>query len=153
MQIPEGPERKHDRGLFLDLRTYCIFLSGKGIPVRQVKVLDLDDFINYLGKVLENSKRTIARKIVTLRAFYKYLYRIDEIETDIMKKIDSPRFKQALPKYLTIEQQEKLIEYFETRPEKRKLGKWLKERNRAILLVLLDTGLRVSKLCNTKIED
>ncbi|MCD4717437.1 MAG: tyrosine-type recombinase/integrase [Desulfobacterales bacterium] len=140
-------------GYYADLRTYDVYLTEQGVPFREVTTKDLDDFITYLATVLKNSKSTIARKVQTLRAFYKYLYRMDEVNSDVMKKIDAPRIRRGLPKYLTLEQQQKLIDYFDKRPGREIISKWIRARDRAMVIMFLDTGLRVSELVSVKLND
>ena len=70
-----------------------------------------------------------------------------------MKKIDSPKLKRSLPKYLALEQQEKLLDYFDTRQGNRAMSPMIRKRDKALTMVLLDAGLRVSELCNIKIPD
>ena len=138
---------------FFDLTTYDYFLKKNGFNVRDVETRDIDSYIMYVGDILKNQRATVVRKVATLRAFYKYLYRLDEVKTDIMKKIEAPRMKKPLPRFLSLDQQKQLIEYFDKRIKNQAVSRWIHKRNKAIVIVFLDTGLRVSELCNMKLND
>ncbi|MDX1682100.1 MAG: tyrosine recombinase XerC [Phycisphaeraceae bacterium] len=85
------------------------------------------------------SRATVARKIATLRSFYKWLMREGMIERNPMTLIRSPKPDQRLPKSISVEKVEKLIAA--PNPEKT-----LGARDRAILETLYSSGVRVSEL-------
>ncbi len=100
---------------------------------------DIEDFLLYLS---ENSytKKTISRKINAIKTFFKYLMDIGEVTTDPAQLIQHPKLEQSAPRILS------KIEY-------RALRDTVKEdvRTRAIIEVLLQTGVRVSELANIRI--
>jgi integrase/recombinase XerD len=86
------------------------------------------------------SPRSIARHLATLRNFYGFLLREGFIDNDPSEHIRSPRQWQTIPKFLNLEDIEKLIGAPDTaRPNGL--------RDRAMLELLYATGLRVSELC------
>jgi integrase/recombinase XerD len=86
------------------------------------------------------SPRSVARHIATLRNFYGFLLREGLIEEDPSEHLRAPRQWQTIPKFLNLEDIEKLI----TTPDTaRPTGL----RDRAMLELLYATGLRVSELC------
>ncbi len=102
-------------------------------------------FLAYLGE-LEYSPSTLARKIATLRSFYKYLARIGRVETNPMILIRTPKQSKRLPKAISVEQIEQLLA---TPNDKTTLG----ARDRAILETLYSTGIRVSELVDLNRAD
>ncbi|MHC4294055.1 MAG: tyrosine recombinase XerC [Planctomycetota bacterium] len=92
------------------------------------------------------SKATVARKLATLRSFYKFLVRIDAVESSPLSAIRTPRQDKRLPKYLDVEQVAALLEA----PDARTL---LGARDRAILETIYSGGLRTSELVSLNIED
>lgn len=94
----------------------------------------------------EYSKATVARKLATLRSFYKYLVRTGEIEASPVSAVRSPRQDKRLPKCLDIGQIEALMSAPDT-------GTLLGSRDRALLETLYAAGLRVSELVGLDIED
>jgi integrase/recombinase XerC len=94
----------------------------------------------------EYSKATVARKLATLRSFYKFLVRIEAVEASPVSVIRTPRQDRRLPKYLDIEQVEALLAAPDT-------ATLLGARDRAILETIYSAGLRVSELVGLNIED
>ncbi len=85
------------------------------------------------------SAATIARKIATLRSFYKWLQRHGGIEQNPMTLIRTPKQDKRLPKAISVEQVDKLLSIPDNREP-------LGARDRAILETLYSTGVRVSEL-------
>ncbi len=105
----------------------------------------LRSFLAYLAES-SYSPATMARKIATLRSFYKWLERNGVIETNPMTLIRTPRQKKRLPKAIDVEQVEKLL----SAPNDKTL---LGSRDRAILETLYSTGIRVSELVGINFGD
>lgn len=99
------------------------------------------DLLEYLSSSVGKGARprTTARLLSSLRRFYGYLVREEKIKTDPTALIDSPKLGRPLPKSLTEEQVEKLLQS----PD---VAKPLGLRDRAMLETLYATGLRVSEL-------
>lgn len=85
------------------------------------------------------SPATTARKIATLRSFYKWLLRQNLVASNPMILIRTPKQVKRLPKAITVEQVDKLL----SMPDNRDT---LGARDRAILETLYSTGVRVSEL-------
>lgn len=105
----------------------------------------LRSFLAYLAES-SYSPATMARKIATLRSFYKWLERNGVIDTNPMTLIRTPRQKKRLPKAIDVEQVEKLL----SAPNDKTL---LGSRDRAILETLYSTGIRVSELVGINFGD
>ncbi len=92
------------------------------------------------------SKSTMARKIATLRSFYKFLEKRSYIDSNPVKSIRTPKQETKLPKYLELEQIEKLL-------DTPSMDNWLGIRDRAIMETLYSAGLRVSELVSLNMQD
>jgi integrase/recombinase XerC len=92
------------------------------------------------------SKSTIARKLATLRSFYKFLVKRGHISNNPVIAIRTPKQEKRLPKFLEYDQVKKLLE---TPPT----DNWLGARDCAIMETLYSTGVRVSELVGLNIED
>jgi integrase/recombinase XerC len=92
------------------------------------------------------SKSTIARKLATLRSFYKFLVKRNKISSSPVMAIRTPKQEKKLPRFLEYEEVKKLLE---TPP----LDHWLGVRDRAMMETLYSTGMRVSELVSLNMED
>ncbi len=92
------------------------------------------------------SKSTVARKLASLRSFYKHLVRAGRLETSPLSVIRTPRQDKRLPKCLDIEQVAALLEA----PDASTI---LGARDKAILETIYSAGLRISELVALNIED
>lgn len=107
-----------------------------------------DAIRTYLSHLSEQSysAATMARKIATLRSFYKWAHRRGVVDTNPMTMIRTPRQGKRLPKAITVEQIEQLL----AAPDDREV---LGARDRAMLETLYSTGIRVSELVDLNYED
>ena len=149
---------------YLDLQTffrYLLLIRGKvdkntpfeniSIEAIDVAILstvtisDLYAFIVFCKDERGNNAATRARKTSTLRIFFKYLSsQTHLLETNPAELLDSPKVKQALPKYLTLENSLELLNSVDG-PNK--------ERDYCILTLFLNCGMRLSELCGLNISD
>ena len=109
---------------------------------------DIDDARAYLALLNEKgySKATVARKLATLRSFYKFLIKSGQISSNPLSAVRTPKQEKKLPRFLEYEEIKKLLE---TPP----LDTWLGARDRAILETLYSTGIRVSELVGLNMDD
>ncbi len=92
------------------------------------------------------SKATIARKLATLRSFYKFLVKRNQVSSNPVTAVRTPKQEKKLPRFLEYEQVKTLLE---TPP----MNNWLGARDRAILETLYSTGIRVSELVALNMDD
>lgn len=92
------------------------------------------------------SKSTIARKLATLRSFYKFLVKRNYLHSNPVTSIRTPKQEKKLPQFLEYEDVQRLLN---TPPT----DSWLGARDRAILEVLYSTGMRVSELVSLNMDD
>jgi len=92
------------------------------------------------------SKATIARKLATLRSFYKFLVKRNRVASNPTIGIRTPKQEKRLPRFLEYEEVKRLLE---TPP----MDNWLGARDRAIMETLYSTGMRVSEVVSLNIDD
>jgi integrase/recombinase XerC len=109
---------------------------------------DTDSVRAYLAHLNEKeySKATIARKLATLRSFYKFLVKRNYVTTNPVTAVRTPKQDKKLPRFLEYEEVKRLLE---TPP----INTWLGARDRAIMETLYSTGIRVSELVALNMED
>jgi integrase/recombinase XerC len=114
----------------------------------QLLSVDVNTVRGYLAFLNEKqySKATIARKLATLRSFYKFLVKSNQIGTNPVTAVRTPKQEKRLPRFLEYDQVKKLLE---TPP----MDNWLGARDRAILETLYSTGMRVSELVALNMDD
>lgn len=127
-----------------DIYKYLEYMESKNIS----SALDIsyNNLLDYL-KYLDDNKyevSSVARKIVSIKAFHKYLSENYNI-IDISTKINTPRFYRKLPNILTIEEVDNLLDI--------KLDTPFDYRNKAMLELMYSSGLRVSELINLELSD
>jgi len=121
-----------------DLEGLSRWLFGRGISLIGATRADVLEYLSVcVGQGVR--PRTTARLLSSLRRFYGYLLREEKVRTDPTALIDSPKIGRPLPKSLTEEQVEKLLQA----PD---ISARLGLRDRAMLETLYATGLRVSEL-------
>lgn len=110
---------------------------------------DIQNFISYLSLNRNCGPATCARKISTLRIFFKYLtVTSHKLENNPAQNLETPKLNKRLPKYLTLEDSEKLLSVTANDTTSK-----YKERNYAILTLFLNCGLRLSELVSINISD
>jgi len=109
---------------------------------------DVNTVRAYLAQLNEKqySKSTIARKLATLRSFYKFLVKRNQVISNPVTVVRTPKQDKKLPRFLEYEEVKKLLE---TPP----IDNWLGARDRAILETLYSTGIRVSELVALNMDD
>jgi integrase/recombinase XerC len=117
---------------------------------RRVEITQVDHITirEYLSKLYQEKRKktSIARKLATLRTFFKFLCREEVVQLNPARLVSSPRLEKKLPKVLTVDD---VMRFIETPDLDTVLGK----RDRAILEVLYATGCRVSELAGINLDD
>jgi len=124
-----------------DIEQFVVF-NNKKIEVDEN---DIKRFLEFLGKK-KYSRRSIARKIVAIRNFYKFLIKIRRIKINPFTYILTPKAEKKLPSVLTEKEIENLMSAA--------TGKdFISLRDRTILELIYSTGIRVSELVNLDVSD
>lgn len=117
--------------------------------IRGITEEDVYDFFLYVTRERQNKVKARARKLSSIKSFFKYL----EVTKKVIDKnpaanIESPAVKNALPKYLTLDESLLLLETIEadTASENR-------ERDYCIATLFLNCGMRLSELCGINLTD
>ena len=130
----------------------------------QIKAVDLEEYEEYLKvyqkgeKTETNGERGLKRKISALRSFYAYYYKREMIHTNPTVLIDVPKIHQKSIIKLDTDEVAMLLDYIEhcgdtLTGQKRVYYEKTKERDLALITLLLGTGIRVSECVGLDIED
>ena len=126
-----------------DIVSYILWLDG--MSSTDADFNKLREYLHFIQR-FEYKKTTIARKIASIRTFYKFLFREKYIDTNPAISLSAPKRPKALPKFLTPEEVEQILNNI-------KINTPAGFRNRVILELLWATGMRVSELSNLNFGD
>jgi len=124
---------------------YLRIIFSKNLKIEGITYYVLRKYIVYL-KENKYSRRSISRKISSVRSFFKYLFKERIIDSNPTINLVTPKIDKKLPYFLYIQEINKLIEA----PPKDKLQGI---RDKVILEILYGTGIRVSELVGLNIND
>ncbi|HKQ08037.1 MAG TPA: tyrosine recombinase XerC [Blastocatellia bacterium] len=140
------------RNYMSDLEQFLDFIcpvdasgSRREVDVKQIDHITIREYLSRLYQE-KRKKTSIARKLATLRTFFKFLCREQVLEMNPAKLVSSPRLEKKLPKVMQVEE---VIRFIETPDTDTVLGK----RDRAILEMLYATGCRVAELAGMNLDD
>ena len=125
--------------------------SSSGEGVQGIDQYTVKAFMSQLaehGYKKANSAVARGRKLAVLKSFFKYLASVGKVKTDPTASIKMPKVKQKEPSYLTEQEYKKLL-----RTVRKNATAYFKERDMAIVTMLLGMGLRLSELTALDIGD
>ncbi len=149
---------------YTDLHTFLRFIKrfrgdvAKDTPLDEISVADftLDDlrmvstmevyeYLHYVSKERGNNPNTRARKVSSLRSYFKYMTtKAHKLEVDPVKDLEVPSLKKSLPKFLTLEESLELLSSVD--------GDFA-TRDYCILTLFLNCGMRLSELVGIDLSD
>jgi integrase/recombinase XerC len=138
VDLEEARDFFRDQGLFLS--------PGGDVALDRVDRLGLRKYLSFLYR--RNRKSSIARKLSSLRSFYRYLVREQVIVANPAKSVSTPKREKTLPTTFTVDEVFRLVEA-PSRPLPAAGSERDEEaglRDRAILELLYSSGLRVGEL-------
>ncbi|MDD2433828.1 MAG: tyrosine-type recombinase/integrase [Bacilli bacterium] len=129
-----------------DLHEFEKFLVATKVQEKDVDSMTAHNYVVALIRK-GNSRRSIARKISSLRGFYKFQVKNEFRDDNPFLGIETQKYEKALPSFLPVEQ---IIELLNVNINE---NSSINERNQAIINLLYSSGMRVSELVNLKLSD
>ncbi len=151
LKVERGASPETIRGYRSDLHQFQAFLDARSpsnalrVRAEGVDAMAIRAYLAWLDRRQEQ-KSSLARKLATLRSFYRFLVREGRVHRSPAENVRSPKQAQRLPRVLTKDDAEALMEF----PEGNRVPDL---RDRAILETLYSTGARVSELVSLNRED
>ena len=133
------------KGYSDEIEKYLTYTKEHNVNYKKISNDDIRNYLKYLDN-LKYSKSSISRNLSSIRTYYKYLLDKKIVDSNPFKNISNPKKDKKLPNFLNYEE---IMKIFDSIDEENILGK----RDRCIVEVLYDTGVRVSELVNIKIKD
>lgn len=113
--------------------------------IKKVSLSDLYDYMGFISNTRSNSSYSRARKVASLRSFYKYICEKRKyIDYNPTKELESPKINKTLPKYLDLDESKNLLNNID--------GEF-SIRDYAIITLFLNCGLRLSELVNINLDN
>lgn len=167
METIKGTSPNTVKEYYFDLRTFLRFLKIRyklvdtSIPfdeieiddieinlIKEVDIQDLFAYISYTDKKRSNSNSTRARKVASIRSFFKYLHsRVNLIETNPALNLEFPKTDIRHPVYLSLEQAENFLKTILANP-----NDFYRNRDYAIVMLFLNCGLRLAELTSIDLD-
>lgn len=156
-----------DLAIFYDYLSRYIFNKKKEeitlIDLDKLEAKDIESYLSYLSyyvvddKVYRNTENGKARKLASVRSFFKYLFNHDLISKNVVSKVPTPKLHTKGIVRLENDEVERLLDAVQaptTFTERQKnYNKNTKIRDNAMMTLFLGTGIRVSELVGLNVED
>ena len=126
-----------------DLKIYNEFLNKKHIT--EVEYIKSDHIKDFLKERSNEETTTIAHNLTVIKNFHTYLLKENITKEIVSEFIERPKFRKSLPKTLSIEDVDKLLNIELKTP--------FDYRNKAMLELMYGCGLRVSELISIELND
>lgn len=112
--------------------------------IKQIKLSDLYAFISFTENYRDNGAYARARKVASLKSFFKYLHnKIKVIDSNPALELETPKTDKRNPIYLTLDESKSLLSSIDGENA---------ERDYCIITLFLNCGLRLSELCSIDIS-
>ena len=128
-----------------DMIKFAEFLQKQKLDTARIQRQDVVNFLAMLYKRRLDS-RSVARHLVTIRHFFRFSLLEGFVKEDPAATIESPKFRQSLPYFLSVEEVERLL----TQPDTTSA---VGLRDKAIIELMYSTGIRVSELTGIRVGD
>ena len=116
--------------------------------LKRITLEDIHSFVSYLAVNNRSKAATRARKISSIRIFFKYLtVKAQILDVNPAQNLETPKQDKRMPKYLTLEDSRKLLKVTSNEDNRNK------ERDYAIITLFLNCGMRLAELVGINIKD
>lgn len=132
------------------IRAYCadvytFLIWADNLNVDEINSKKFSEYLYFIQKI-NYTKTTIARKIASIRAFYKFLFQEEIIETNPADALVAPKRPKSLPDFMSEDEVENILRNV-------KIETPAGFRNRVIFELLWVSGMRISELSNLNYEN
>ena len=139
IEFKETTEKDFDK---IDISNFSID------TLKKIKLDNIHSFVSYLASNNNSKPSTRARKISTIRIFFKYLVnKANILEENPAQNLETPKLDKRMPKYLSLDDSKKLLDVASNEDNRNN------ERDFAITTLFLNCGMRLSELVGININD
>lgn len=149
LEVQRNASEHTVRAYYNDLVQFKNYISSiVETPTIDIAFIDRDTIRSYLGELLTQdlTRRSIARKLAAIRAFFKFCANQNMVKQNPSLAIQTPKIEKMLPMFV---EEDKLIEVLNGIA----IDNWEGLRNRAILELFYGTGIRIQELVNLNLSN
>jgi integrase/recombinase XerD len=145
LRVEKGLSNNTIQAYRRDMEKFTEFAAQQELGSADVRREHVVDFLGSLHRQKLDS-RSVARHLVTIRHFFRFSLMEGVVTEDPAATIESPKFRQSLPEFLSVEEVDRLLR----QPD---LIDAVGVRDKAMIELMYSTGLRVSELCGLRMSD
>ena len=154
MAVERACSRNTQYAYSKDLYYFCKYLEGRKINFMRIDQEIIREYLKYINKN-DIKNNTSARKLSSLRQFYKFLFQENILSHNPMNGIESPKISKNLPKIISVNFIMQLIEHVKSEIDQNPsdlINKYRLQRFLSQIEILYSTGIRVSELLSIKLS-
>jgi len=159
----QGKSQKTAQSYYYDLRAFYRFLKMKfgnvsdsiefdkidvsDVDLSYIKRIDLNliyEYMNYINRERQNGPTSRARKIASIRSYFKYLYKMGILEENPTAELETIKLRKKLPSFFTLEDSLTLLSEIDGKNA---------ARDYCIITLFLNCGMRLAELVGINITD
>lgn len=145
LRVEKGLSENTIQAYRRDMLKFMAFANERHLQTADIERSHVVEFLASLYRKGLDS-RSVARHLVTIRHFFRFAMMEEYIQEDPATTIQSPKFRQNLPEFLSLAEVERLLQQPDTTTV-------VGLRDRAMIELMYSCGLRVSELCGLRVAD
>lgn len=145
LRVEKGLSENTIQAYRRDMLKFMAFVNEHHLQTAGIERSHVVEFLASLYRKGLDS-RSVARHLVTIRHFFRFALMEEYIQEDPATTIQSPKFRQNLPEFLSLAEVERLLQ----QPD---ISTVAGLRDRAMIELMYSCGLRVSELCGLRVSD
>ena len=144
LSVVQRKSKKTVQSYLHDIEVYLDFLKDRKISkCENISVLDIEAFLDFYAE--DHVASSVNRMIASIHSFHLQISIAHPEIKDVSLLIHGMKSSKHLPVYLSVDEVKKVFSSFQDNP--------IDQYNKTILVVLYSCGLRVSELCELKLND
>lgn len=140
----EGKSKNTSETYLISIKIFTKWLLEKNLDLETLSIQDL--MVYFVERKIQSDEKTVAKEISSLRSFGSYLVRFGIWKENIAFLLEVPRKSITVPKVLSVDEVEKLLDSIDVSTS-------LGIRDRALFEIIYSSGLRISEVSGLLIQN
>lgn len=140
----EGKSKNTSETYLISIKIFTKWLLEKNLDLETLSIQDL--MVYFVERKIQSDEKTVAKEISSLRSFGSYLVRLGIWKENIAFLLEVPRKSITVPKVLSVDEVEKLLDSID-------VSSSLGIRDRALFEIIYSSGLRISEVSGLLIQN